>query len=681
MTRAREAAAWATALAVVALAAVVLALVAFMTDWVVLDRRRAGLDRQFFAVAAGAAHALLVIAGATILRHRPRNRLGWVLLLGASAGALAQVADAYVWFGQVGDRYGVVYRSALDLPGRAYAGWFYGWGSDLFVVVGIAALLLVYPDGRLPSRRWRPVAAALIVVGGIRVVSTALAPGPVRSSVEATPNPFGQPWLRFLGYRVQVFDDDLTILAVTFALVFVAVALAPLTRLRRVDRRHRAPMRAFVVCATALGVIAAFGVARFAAGLSERNRTIESIIQIVAMVGIAIAIVDAVFRHHLDEIEVAIRRTVVFGGLSLFVAAVYAATSAGIGSAAAAAGAGWVVPLTATSLAAIGLQPIRFKVDAMAQRMVFGPRPTAPEVLGHLARRLAGETEVERALPQLAATLAEAFAAEFVVVEASDRLATVGLDISAPEIVVDVVYGTTPSGRLVLRRTPREPWTDADRSFLALIATHVAPAFNTIKVDAELRHRAEEAEQKAEMLRRSQQRLASAQFAARARFAQEVHERVWPLLDAVEDALALDDTLGAKGAADRALAEVRRIGHGLDPSELRDLGAVAALAAEARDLGVPLELSVRAELADRLDETTERTMFLALVAVIRGAGRAPVGVTIDTRGDQVAFSAVGGRPLPELVRAELEDRMAAVGGELTAADEELTGTIPIPAVL
>lgn len=674
MTRRRAAA---TALGTLAMVAIVGSFVVGLAEYDVLDRRDRGAWGGAAAFGSAVGWALFVVAGTTVVRHRPGNRLGWLLLLAGAAGGLATAANTFVWFGAYTDRYGMPYRDLYDLPGRAYAGWAYG-SLNRVSTAAVFGLLLLYPDGRLPSRRWRPLAVVVMGVAAIGVLEALFAPGPVRSSLVPTQNPFGIEALRFLRYRIMVFEDQEPVARMALIVAFLGAAFAPAVRWTRHRARAQVPLGLFALCAAIEGLSFAGFLGTFAAGVTnDTTQLVGALVLLVAHLGLAVATIDAVFRHRLDEIEVAVRRTAVFGAMSLLVAIAYAATTAGVGSVAARAGASWAVPLSATGIAAVGLQPARSWAEGFASRLVFGERVGPARLLELLAARVAGANDVLDLLPRLAATLASAFGAEEVTVAAGDHHVTRG---TAPatglSLATDVVFGSERVGRIGLVRSLREPWTDDERELVALVAGQVAPAFNNVVVEDELRRRADEAAAQAEALAASQRRLTVAQLAARARFAEDVHERVMPLLDAVEDSLAFDDPAGARSAAERALAEVRRIGHGLDPSDLRDLGPVAALAAEARELGTPIELDVRGPVEGRWPEQVERTVFLAVASVVRVAGSDRVQVEIDRRPTGVVFRAMGGRPLSDLAAAEIEDRVAALGGTLRTEAGELAGWIP-----
>ena len=670
-------------LAAVIIAIELLATASFITDVVILDRRPENWMHVTATIALTAASVGVTLAGATIVRHRRRHALGWVLLFGSATTALTSFANAYVWFGQIADSSGAVYARAFDRPGVAYAGWVHAWMGWLWVGFAIPLLVALYPDGRLPGRRWRIVLGAALVVSGATFIVRVLGAVPVTSSVLSTPNPFGQRWTDVLRYRLQVGDEAVTIAGLMFVVALAAVSVMPFARLRH-DLRG-VPIRLFAFGTAAMGGVTLVSLMSRLSGVGSLPGALVQVVQATALLLISASVIDAVFRHNLAEIEFALRRTAVFGGLSLFIALAYGLSSLGVGSAANTIGAGWIVPFAASAVVAAGLHPIRTWADDFALRLVYGHRPAAPDVIGSVASRLSDADSLALALPTLADSLVAAFGATSAAVALTGDdgvFATSGGsrpgDVTAD---VEVRFADEAVGELRLTRSPREPWTTAETGLLRLVAAQLAPAFHTFGIDAQLKERAAEAERVAASMQMSRRRIASAQLLARTRFAEEIHGRVFPMLDAVADALTFDDAAGARSAADAALAEVRRIGHGLDPSELRDLGPIAALTAEARDRGVSLKLDIdnSGGVPGRWPEPVERALFLAVVPVIRAAAGSDAGVVLTVHSDETAvrFKVHGPRQLSDDVAADIEDRISATGGDVARQPMGVEGVLPV----
>ena len=232
-TRAVRRSRLATALLVVSLA-VPVATLTFEVIRIVAGGGTAGLDVALWLVPF--AVAALGVVGWMILR-RTANAIGWVFLVMAICVELALVGEAYA-------------GAALE------AGWslspFFLWLTDGLAwpaaAMTITLLFLLFPTGRLPSRRWRPVLWAWAVGAGLALLWSATQPN-VYETPEAptTPNPF------FVDLPNQVRDA----FAIAGLFLSLAAALAAIVglvvRFRRARGEERAQMRWLVLVASAAG--------------------------------------------------------------------------------------------------------------------------------------------------------------------------------------------------------------------------------------------------------------------------------------------------------------------------------------------------------------------------------------------------------------------------------------------
>ena len=114
----------------------------------------------------------LSVVGALVASRQPRNATGWLFLIAASVTAMGGAADQYARFGLT------THPGAL--PGAIWVLWFSSWSLPLVFPTGaVAMLMLLLPDGHLPSRRWRPVVAVGAVFAGIFLFIGAFTPGPL----------------------------------------------------------------------------------------------------------------------------------------------------------------------------------------------------------------------------------------------------------------------------------------------------------------------------------------------------------------------------------------------------------------------------------------------------------------------------------------------------------------------
>ena len=244
------------------------------------------------------------VAGALILSRLPGHRLGWLYCLCGLASSVTLAAYAYAQRGLV-DRPG-------SLPGALAAGWVSSW----IWVCGFSSLLtfgvLWFPDGRLPSRRWWPVAAVAGLAVGLGVTSAALRPGPLANHPVRV-NPLGVPlprsWFDAVGQGVFV---PVLLLAILGSLAALAV------RYRRGSAGERDQLRWLLV---AVGLL----VVAFALVGGATVALAGNLLGLVAVPLVPLSVGAAVLRRRLDGAAVAVRRSLVYGWLLAAGLAVYAA--------------------------------------------------------------------------------------------------------------------------------------------------------------------------------------------------------------------------------------------------------------------------------------------------------------------------------------------------------------------
>jgi hypothetical protein len=240
------------------------------------------------------------LLGARILGRRRANRLGWILLAMGLAQAIAQASNAYAALSV--DHHGGA------LPGTGLATWVYSFAWMPVVALG-PFLLLLFPDGRLPGRRWRPVAWVGGAFLAAVVVATAVVAWPARGPAlyRATTAGSGTASAAaLLAAALFLVGDAL--------LVVGAVAL--LMRLRRLRGAARQQTKWFAFGAVPWVVVDLTSgfFPPFAGGLGS----------LVALSGLLGAIAVAVFRYQLYDIDRLLNRTLVYGLLTAILGAGYA---------------------------------------------------------------------------------------------------------------------------------------------------------------------------------------------------------------------------------------------------------------------------------------------------------------------------------------------------------------------
>src|SRR5829696_6209181 len=234
--------------------------------------------------------------GAIIASRQPRNAIGWIFCgVGVTLGLNSFAGDyADFWlasgFGNAG-------------LGES-AAWLSSWAWSLLLYVPTSSVLLLFPDGRLPSPRWRPVAwgVALGAAGG--VAGLALKAGPLTDFPQIS-NPYG-----VAGPVVGIVGVVGTIVA---AGSMVASAVSLIVRLRRTRGEQRQQLK----------WLAYWGVVAVAALVIPWSVPASILIMSVAMLGLPIFTGIAIVRHRLYDIDVIINLTLVYAILSATLAVVY----------------------------------------------------------------------------------------------------------------------------------------------------------------------------------------------------------------------------------------------------------------------------------------------------------------------------------------------------------------------
>ena len=334
------------------------------------------------------------VTAIVVLHKRPRTTLAW-LMLGMGFVVTLPFQDY------------AEYALAKGLPG---AGVGLALSEPTWVpFIGISGfLLLLFPDGHLPSPRWRWFAWTCAV--GLVVLSLAVLFGPGTFGDIGHPeieNPLGLHALDALGgwiYIVTIFAP----------LVVVGGAVAIIRRLRRAtDPIERQQLKWL---AWAAGIIAASYVFAFIPELLFGTDTSNwndwvSKIAIGSFILIPVTIGMAILRYRLYDIDVVIRKTVVFTVLAGFIAVVYVAIVAGI-SVVVGSLSSTVASAIAAAVVALAIQPVRRWAQRTADRIVYGKRATPYEVLTEFGENLAETYGADDVLARLARVLGEGVGAE-----------------------------------------------------------------------------------------------------------------------------------------------------------------------------------------------------------------------------------------------------------------------------
>ena len=342
------------------------------------------------------------LIGALIATRQPRNPIGWLFLAGQLGTAVGLVSQAYA--------VRVLQDGALGPPlaGQLATVVASALGASWALSV-LAAVFLLFPDGSLPSRRWRAVLWALPVPQVALVLSTVIVV-PIDSITRA---------------------DDLSPLVTTVGavstLVSVVLLLLSLVALVQRLRRSRGEQRQQLrwLTAAAFALVAGFVLANLA-GLGSGEARVWAVVPLfVAYVSVPVAAGVAILRYRLYDIDLVINRAVVGAAVVIFVTVGYVTAVVLLGALVGGrVSEQYWASVVATALVALAFQPLRRGVQRLGDRVVYGHRAAPYQALAELCRRLAQAVSLEQVLPGVAEVSGRSIGAAYATV----RLAVAGGD-------------------------------------------------------------------------------------------------------------------------------------------------------------------------------------------------------------------------------------------------------------
>jgi hypothetical protein len=293
-------------------------------------------------------------------------------------------------------------RARVTAPGSLPAGQLAAWAASWVFTLNFPAMglvLLLFPDGRLPSPRWRPVAWGLSLSLGGWALWLMIRPGPIDTAGPKFANPFAIPTLPSLGVVTDVLVAlNLVVVVVTLA----AAVFAPFWRRRRANAVERQQLKWLVF--VALGVPLTVGLILLGFVLLPAFRNLAGGLPLLLLmaVGIPATVGLAVLRHRLYDIDRLINRTLVYGLLTAVLGSCYAAGSlvfvlvVGAGS----DPPSWLVA-GATLAAAALFQPARRRIQQAVDRRFNRRKYNAAQTIQAFSTRLREQIELDTLTSEL----------------------------------------------------------------------------------------------------------------------------------------------------------------------------------------------------------------------------------------------------------------------------------------
>ncbi len=356
------------------------------------------------SVGVGAMFGLALLAypvvGALVVSRRPENSVGWMFCVVGIFGALQAVSREYATY--------VTLTRSDPLSMAAYAAWLENWAWIPPSFLVLAGLPLLFPHGRLPSRRWRPViwlsAAAMVAL----VINKAFMPGPF-DNYPSLRNPFGAEGAERL-LRPLFHWGNLLLLVVTLA----AVA-AVLVRLRYARGSERLQLKWFIYAVVAM--VAVMTTSVIAAGLLRKEPVDVAYVPMIAsMAALPVATGIAILKYRLYDIDILVNRTLVYGTLTVALAAVYIGGVVSLQALfRALTDQGSQLAIVASTLAIAALfNPLRRRIQSFIDRRFYRKKYDARKTLEAFSIRLRDETDLETLYGELAGVVRDTMQPEYV---------------------------------------------------------------------------------------------------------------------------------------------------------------------------------------------------------------------------------------------------------------------------
>jgi hypothetical protein len=344
------------------------------------------------------------IIGALVASRRPENPIGWICLASGLLFMLLAVTDSYSIYGTASPG-SVPFPVAVGTIGNQWL-----WVSTVGLL-GIF-LILLFPDGKLPSKRWRP----LVWLSGVMIVllsiTEGLAPGPLENQ-GGVRNPFGLeelPWLVTVSYIVLPL----------LPLCILASAVSMVLRFRRSRGEVRQQIKWFTFVVFFAGLmyfIVMISQVVLALGsddnLPQTPLWVELLFSLAALgfAAVPISIGFAVLKYRLYDIDVVINLTLVYGSLTAALVAIYlggvATTQAILRALTDQTEQPQLAIVVSTLVIAALFNPLRRRIQSFIDRRFYRRKYDARKTLEAFSARLRDETDLETLNNELAGVIRE----------------------------------------------------------------------------------------------------------------------------------------------------------------------------------------------------------------------------------------------------------------------------------
>ncbi|GAA3229195.1 sensor histidine kinase [Actinocorallia longicatena] len=585
--------------------------------------------------------------GAFLLSRRPG------LVVGRLVWTIGLFAAGY-WLSIPVSRWAVVH----ELPGAVLLRWAAKWAYIPEFLPLIMLVPLLFPDGRVPSRRWRPVLVLAVLLVVVNTVFLMLLPGEFGFGPYRHSNPFGVDAVAgFDGFYGRVIEP------LTVGTTFLAISSLAV-RFKAGDEiaRRQIAWIAYPLLGTAV------------VGYSDLLWPdipfwAFTTLTCTAVGTVPVALAVAVLRDRLYGIDVIVNRTLVYATLTVILGLVYFGLIAAVQHFVMSPAAGFAGALAVGAL----FQPVRKRVQRSVDSLL-GLERDPYRLADRLSRTVQRTESPTEALRLGVKTARRALALTGAAVEIDGRILHSDGVLGDNPRAIPLVWHGEPIGRLLIEARGR-----SDHRLLGVLTRHVADLAHTVR-----------------LLRVSQENLISTREEERRRLGRDLHDGLGPTLaslaltvDAARIRLRSDPTsvepslVALRERMTSAMAEIRDLVHGLRPPALDAQGLTGAVQTLAADLPRP-HVTVEADpidLPSPIEVAAYRIVQEALTNITRHAQATSAAIRMtltDTHLELVVSD--DGRGLPKapssgLGLISMRERTSELGGTFTLASRPGHGTV------
>lgn len=632
-----------------------------------------------------------LLVGTLIFVHRPGNRIGrlclligWLLI----PGFVGLEQRAALSFFNMEALSPFVIRISLTL-------------MQIVVMLIFVYVPLLFPNGQYLSRNWRRFGKWLAILMALPILLTLIQPGNIFDWGQGQElniiNPLAVNWPWLAGV------PQLTLLYVWVipTLLAILVAIGSLVlRWRHSDEQARQQIK-WVVYFLSIIVASSMVLEMFIwlfwsvlSGTAVYNaiELVYSNLIPIAWAGFPLVIGLAVFKYRLYDIDIIINRTLVYGGLSLGIVAIYVVVVGALGSMFQAQD-NYLYALLATALIAILFQPVRERLQRSVNRLMFGERDDPYAVLSKLSTQLQTTVTPQAMLQAVVETIVISLKLPYAAIELVDGQGRLNAA-KKGGVIGDVVelplrYQNETIGYLVVStRSAGEAFTKREQRLLADIAAQTGAVASSVQLMAAL-------QRSAVALQQSREKLVLTREEERRRIRRDLHDGLGPTLasqtftmDAILKRLETAPQEAANLLHDlktqnkEIVAEIRRLVYELRPPVLDELGLLDALKTHVVQINNPqsLQISVTADpdplpiLSAAVEVAAYRIVLEAITNVVRHAEAKQCKVHLKVSENGRSYLQIevcdDGKGLPMEMHAgvglySIRERAEELGGSLT----------------